>query len=427
MKEYKLRIMNKEVRLKAVIFYSVILFATIVAIDLLFMPGQFLNAEFLLKKLDKITAAQKIAPQRLFVHVWRTARNEYFDVSMNSQNWLRWRNRYLKHIKTMEDADIAINSMLASLNDPYTKFLVSDVYSKQKDVIDSKVTGIGIIVNKSGDSIVISHVMENSPAQKSQILPGDIILEINGKTVENQEVDKIFASDDLVKSKTVKVKIKRNNKVIEKTLKKAVIPIRTMDYKITHDGIAIITLATIMGEQAISDFVNIIQVTNDADAIIIDLRDNYGGILLNAIEMANYMLDNEKIVSVESRGNNKFQIYASKEGIFKKKNIVILVNKNTASAAEILAGTLKDNLGAIVIGENTYGKNSIQQVIPMYNNTGLIITSNRYILPVSGDIHNKGITPDIYIRQKNNYSDRHNDKVMKEALKIVRKMMKNKK
>lgn len=419
--------MNNEIRLRAVIFYSVIVFATIVAIDFLFMPGQFLSPEFLLKKLDKITAAQKIAPQRLFVHVWRTAKNEYFDVSMNSQNWLRWRNRYLKHIKTIEDADMAVNSMLASLNDPYTKFLVSDVYSKQKDIIDSKITGIGIIVNKSGDNIVINHVMENSPAQKSRILPGDIILGINDRIVESDDAEKIFTSEDIIKSKTVKIKIKRNNEIIEKTVQKAVIPIKTMDYKLTDDGIAIVTLATIMGEQAINDFVNIIKATNDAKAMIIDLRDNYGGILLNAIEMANYMLDNEKIVSVESRGNNKFQIYASKERIFNKKNIVILVNKNTASAAEILAGTLKDNLGAIVIGENTYGKNSIQQVIPMYNNTGLIITSNRYILPVSGDIHNTGITPDIYIKQKYNYTYRHNDVVMKEALKIVRKMMKNKK
>ena len=141
--------------------------------------------------------------------------------------------------------------------------------------------------------------------------------------------------------------------------------------------------------------------------------------------MANYMLDDEEIVSIEST-NNKLQIYASNENLFKKKPIVILVNKNTASAAEILAGTLKDNLNAIIIGENTYGKNSIQQIIPMSNNTGILITSFKYILPKGEDIHNKGITPNIYYEQENNfYHSISKDPMIDKAKEIINRLVEN--
>ena len=103
-------------------------------IPIIISRGTNINFDFLYNKLDRITASQKIAPQRLFVNVWRIARNEYVDSSMNHQNWMRWRNRYLKNIKTMEDANVAINTMLTSLNDPYTKFLMTELYTKQKQI-----------------------------------------------------------------------------------------------------------------------------------------------------------------------------------------------------------------------------------------------------------------------------------------------------
>lgn len=421
--------MEKQIRLKTVIFYSVVILITIVAVELYLDSTKLLNFNFLYKRLDKITAAQKIAPQRLFINVWRTVRNEYVDSSMNRQNWMRWRNRYLKNIKTMDDANVAINTMLISLNDPYTKFLMTELYTKQQQILDSKVYGVGIIFNNNGNKIVVDNVLENSPAQKNQILPGDTIVSINGKDVSKGVDNPKILFDNISDNNAVNIKVKRDNKIIERTLKKSEIPIKTMKYKILPDKIAIISLATIMGEKAIKDFIQIIKITNNAKTIILDLRDNYGGILSNAIEMANYMLDEEKILSIESRGNNKLQIYASNENIFKKKNIIILVNKNTASAAEILAGTLKDNLGAVIIGENTYGKNSIQQVIPMPNNTGLIVTSNKYILPNGEDIHNTGISPDIYMRDRKilKYNMKQKDVMMEKAIEIARNMMKNEK
>lgn len=417
--------MNKEIQQKNIIFYSVFLVITIVIFSLFFKTENYINFDIIHKTLQKITISQNIAPQRLFINTWRIIKNSYVDETLNNQDWTRWRIRYIKHIKTIEDADIAINSMLASLNDPYNKFLQSVLFAKQKMIIDSEIKGIGILFNKSGKEIVINHIMDNSPAKNADILPGDTIVSINGKTADNLEMKTIINTIETSDNKEIELTIKRKNIIIKKKLKKQTIPIKTMEYTITKDNIGIITLANIMGEKAVSDFKDIIIKTNDTKGIILDLRNNYGGVLANAIQMANFMMDTGKIVSIQSRINTKYQIYSDGEKIFKNKPIVILINRNTASASEILAGTLKDNLNAILIGERSYGKNSIQQVIPMPNETGLILTTDRYILPDGSDIYGKGLEPDIVIKQDTIFTQK-NDKQLRKAKKIIRELVKNK-
>lgn len=417
--------MNKEIQQKNIIFYSVFLVITIVIFSLFFKTENYINFDIIHKTLQKITISQNIAPQRLFINTWRIIKNSYVDETLNNQDWTRWRIRYIKHIKTIEDADIAINSMLASLNDPYNKFLQSVLFAKQKMIIDSEIKGIGILFNKSGKEIVINHILENSPAKNADILPGDTIVSINGKTADVLDIKTIINTIETSDNKEIELTIKRKNIIIKKKLKKQTIPIKTMEYTITKDNIGIITLANIMGEKAVSDFKDIIIKTNDTKGIIIDLRNNYGGVLANAIQMANFMMDTGKIVSIQSRINTKYQIYSDGEKIFKNKPIVILINRNTASASEILAGTLKDNLNAILIGERSYGKNSIQQVIPMPNETGLILTTDRYILPDGSDIYGKGLEPDIVIKQDTIFTQK-NDKQLRKAKKIIRELVKNK-
>lgn len=417
--------MNKEIQQKNIIFYSVFLVITIVIFSLFFKTENYINFDIIHKTLQKITISQNIAPQRLFINTWRIIKNSYVDETLNNQDWTRWRIRYIKHIKTIEDADIAINTMLASLNDPYNKFLQSVLFAKQKMIIDSEIKGIGILFNKSGKEIVINHIMDNSPAKNADILPGDTIVSINGKTADNLEMKTIINTIETSDNKEIELTIKRKNIIIKKKLKKQTIPIKTMEYTITKDNIGIITLANIMGEKAVSDFKDIIIKTNDTKGIILDLRNNYGGVLANAIQMANFMMDTGKIVSIQSRINTKYQIYSDGEKIFKNKPIVILINRNTASASEILAGTLRDNLNAILIGERSYGKNSIQQVIPMPNETGLILTTDRYILPDGSDIYGKGLEPDIVIKQDTIFTQK-NDKQLRKAKKIIRELVKNK-
>lgn len=408
--------MKEEINLKQIIICSIIVILVFVLIDIFVVPKIELRNNFLTKKLQRLAASQDIAPQRLFINIWRTAKNVYVDSSLNKQDWNRWRNRYKNKIKTYEDADIAVNTMLLSLNDPYTKFLPAELYAKQKLILDSKITGIGITFNTSGDNIIINRVLENSPAREADILPGDIIVSINNKKVNSKKIEILINNIEDSHKDTVELVILRNNVLIKKKLKKKEIPIKTMDYKITEDNIGIITIANIMGEKAVKDFKDILEKTNDTKALIIDLRENYGGILANAIVMVNYMLDVDEIVRIESRINTKYQIYSAGERIFNPKPLIVLVNRKTASAAEVFAGALKVHLNAVLLGENTFGKNTIQQVIPIHSASGLIITTDKYILPDGSDISRTGLIPDVYVKQSKEYEDAQKD----EALKILR-------
>ncbi len=413
--------MNQEISGKNIIFYSIFAIITIIALDLFLKPENFVIKDHINNFLQTLTLRQTISPQRLYINVWRITKNSYFDETLNNQDWTRWKYKYLKYIKTIDDANLAINSMLASLNDPYTRFLQSDMYIKQKILMESKVYGIGIVFTKIGKEIFVRDILDGSPAQLANIEPGDSVISINGKDIKDIDTDKVAEIIQNNKTDEIEITYKQNGVISTKKLKKKDIYLSTMEYKITNDNIGIITLSNIMGEKAVSDFKQIINKTNDTNAIIIDLRNNYGGILANAIQMANYMLGEDKILKIESRINSEYQIYSANERIFKRKPIVILINKYTASAAEILAGTLKDNLNALLIGEKSYGKNSIQHIFPITNASGLILTTDKYILPSGEDIFQKGLTPDIEI-----VSISRNDEQLQKAMEIVKKIVKNK-
>lgn len=417
--------MSKEVKIKNILFSLLCAIALIILFDAVVKPYERINLNFVYKFFEKIHQKQNIAPYRLYVNAWRTAKQEYVDESMNNQDWFRWRMRYAKHIKTLDDANVAINTMLSSLNDPYTKFLLSKSFSKQKVILDSKITGVGVLLNKTGDEIVVNHILKNSSAQSENVLAGDSILSINDIDVKNMSLEEIHEYLENLKGKKVVLKIKRGDEILTKELERKEIALDTMSYKITKDNIGIIKLSNIMGEKALKDFKKILDETNYTKGIVIDLRNNYGGILANAIQMADYILSENEIVSIESRGKTKLKIYADEKAFFIQKPIVILVNKKTASAAEILAGALTCSADAILLGERTYGKNSIQQVIPMANKSGLMITSDKYILPNGADIHNIGIKPDYEILVSKQTKGK--DLLMEEAVKLINGVVKNQK
>jgi carboxyl-terminal processing protease len=165
-----------------------------------------------LKKVSKdITASQYIAPQRLFVNSWRTIRNSYVDETLNGQDWAYWKNRYFKQVKTLDDANVAINSMLASLNDPYSKFLLSNSFARQKMVIDSKISGIGVLFDKAGDEVVINHVFANSSAATENIQAGDAIVNINGQNANDISMEKLVEELTSGAKEKVEITIRRDN------------------------------------------------------------------------------------------------------------------------------------------------------------------------------------------------------------------------
>ncbi len=416
--------MGKDIKIKNILLYVIIIILILYVTDIIIRPYEYINMSKLNNKVEKIHHLQQIAPSRVYINAWRIARNEYADKTMNKQKWQRWRNRYKGQIKTMEDADVAINTMLYSLNDPYTKFLKTNNFAKEKIILNSKITGIGLTYNKTDEGVVVNKILKNSPAQEGHIMPGDYIVSINDKKVNEMNNEEVHAYMEPEKNVKVKLKIKRGEEVIEKEIESKDIPIDTMKYEISEDNIGIIKLSNVMGEKAVRDFKTVIEETNGTKGIIIDLRNNYGGILANAIEMSDLMFNGKKIIDIESRGVTKYDVYAQGNKVFKDKPIVILINNRTASAAEILAGTLKENADAVLIGEVTYGKNSIQQIIPMSNKTGIMVTALKYILPNGDDIDNKGIEPD----KKITYSltADNNDNYIQEGKKIINRLVEKK-
>ncbi len=417
--------MDKNFKIKNILFYTFSILIVAIIIDIKFNPLEKINYAPINNVIDGIKQTQKIAPARVYIHAWHIARREYADKTMNNQDWRRWRNRYNNKIKTMDDCEVAINTMLSSLNDPYTRFLKSNNYKRQKVMMDSKITGVGLTLNKSAHGLIVNRVIKNSSAKQQNIMPGDCIIKIDNVNINMMTLEQIQNYINSGKDKVHKVEIKRGELILVKELKSGDIPIDTMNYVITKDNIGIIKLSTIMGEKALIDFRNILEKTNGTRALIIDLRNNYGGILANAVQMADMMITDGLILSIEKKGVPIFKINADKKSVFTPKPVIILVNEKTASASEILAGALKSDINAVVMGENTYGKNTIQQVIPMSNKTGMIITTEKYILPNGEDIEKTGIIPDITI---NSVSDKKSkDKLLSEAVKLVNNIVKNEK
>lgn len=414
--------MVSEISWKNIIICSVVITIIMVLIEFFLQPTSYIQFDFLNKISRKMMASQYIAPNRLFVNSWRTIRNSYIDESLNNQDWTYWRKRYFKHIRTLDDANVAINTMISSLNDPYSKFLLSNSFARQKIVIDSKISGVGVLFDKTGNDIVINHVFTNSSAANENIQAGDIIVSINGQDVNNIPMEKLIEELSSGKKEKIDIVIKRNNVLIKKQLTKKDIFISTMSYKITRDNIGVVTLSSVTGKKSIKDFKNILIKTNSTKGLIIDLRNNYGGTIVNAILMANLMMNEKEIIRIKSRVNREYEIYSENERIFIEKPVVVLVNEKTASAAEIFAGTLQTNLNAVVVGENTFGKNAIQQVLPMHNRTGLIITTDKYILPDGRDIDQIGLVPDVLIEPIVG-----KDVQLEKAKKLINEVVKNKK
>lgn len=352
------------------------------------------HIEHFFKELNE---KQNIAPKRLYVNAWRKIKNEYYDVTMNSQDWQRWRYKYLKQIVTLEDADIAINTMIASLNDPCSAFLRTEMYQKQKVINDANITGIGASVKKSDQGFLVNNLVKDSPADNSSVSVGDLILKVNDIDLKDIALSDIASIMNANGGKMVRVQIMRNGQLIDKDILVKNFDIKNMLYLITDDNIGYIRIENFMGDFCVDEFKTMLEKTSKTKGIIIDLRNNYGGILTNAINMADLMISDDLLVSLESRGGYLYKIFAKPGKDFVDKPVVILTNNSTASSAEILAGTLRDNIGALLIGEQTYGKNTIQKITPLQNMTGLILTNGKYILPDGEDINGIGLIPDIIV------------------------------
>ena len=364
-------------------------------------------------------------PDQLYDNVWQLINKKYYDPTDNSQDWNRWRYKYENKLKTKEDAYVAIETMLASLNDPYTRFLDPKEFSEENQSIKGSLKGIGTQIGIRDGQLVIIAPLEDSPAERAGLLADDEILEINGESTKGISID--VAADKIrgEKGTTVKLLIKRKdvpNKVY--SIVRDEIEVKSVSTKPPFEtqipeGIQYIRLSSFISKNAAGEIETILNSSPDAKGFIIDLRSNPGGLLTNAIYISDMLLNGGVIVSTVDRDSYKTTTRARRHQVTEKP-VVVLINKGSASASEILSGALKDNHRATIVGEQSFGKGLVQEINRLPDEAGVNITIQRYLTPSGTDIHKKGITPDVVVELKKENADAKDDVQLKKAIEILK-------
>ena len=402
---------------------QIIIFSFIVA-ALFALNGLFLNVNspVFQNTGEEMINTEHVSSQKLFDNVWETVKENYYDASLNRQNWDRWKYRYRGKIKTDEDAKVAIQTMIESLDDPYSRYMNKSEYADQNTSINSKITGIGVNIATTSGKVRIINVMEGTPAQYANLQNGDIITAIDGKDVSGLPLSDVAnlvrgPENSFVELTILRGKDKFTKKVIRKEIK-----IKTVRSSVDKN-IGYIQIMTFIDSTTPNEFLEALEKTKKTDGLILDLRGNTGGLLPNAIFIANLFIPEGNIVSIVGRNGYKYDIYAQDTEFNIEKPMIVLVDGASASASEILSGALKDYKKAKLLGSQTYGKGMVQKIIPLPNETGLNLTIAKYLTPNGTDINKKGITPDIEVNFTMEDVKKQNDVQLSTAKTILSEMI----
>ncbi len=344
---------------------------------------------------QRVFSLNPVDPSGLYHRVWQLIHEDFYDQSYGGQSWSRWEHRYDGKLKTLEDSHKAIETMLCSLGDRYTRFLDRDAFDDEKLQIDAHLYGIGVQIGlDKAQRIVVIAPIEGTPAARAGLMPGDEIAEINGKTTKGLSVEEAAKQIKGPINSQVKLTLLRNKTTIQVTIVRADIPIKAVQTaKIINDSIGYIRLSSFISQQANKEVRDALGQLTKAKALILDLRDNPGGLLTNAIDISNMFLDGGNIVSTVDRDGYKTPAMSDNHPLTSQP-LVVLINQGSASASEITSGALKDNGRATLVGQCTFGKGLVQGINRLDDGSGVNITIARYLTPNDTDINKKGITPD---------------------------------
>lgn len=317
----------------------------------------------------------------------------------------------------------AIKGMTNSLNDPYTVFMNQEEFDKLLKQSNGSFTGIGVTITSKDNALVIVSTMKDSPAERAGLIPNDIIQKINDVELFGEDLQKAVSMIAEANNSEVKLTIKRAeqsefdiNVVPEK------VEINPIESSMVNSSVGYIHIKTFMNEDTTADFKAAIEAlrAQGMKGIILDLRENPGGLLSEAVGIASQFIPKDKIITYTidkyDNRNESLSIGGIGEGI----PLVILVNNNSASASEVVTGALRDYGMAITVGKTTFGKGIVQQSIKFDDGIGgLKITTSKYYTPNGENIHKKGITPDFEIDTPIGIYDEGYDKNSDEQLKAA--------
>ena len=332
--------------------------------------------------------SERVSPSFVYNTAWNLINEKFYFKS--KVNLKRWQNKYERKVENINDAHDKIRKLVKTLNDPYTRFLTKEEFKDEEDIIKSTLTGVGIKI--ANDKPVILDILSESPADKGDIRPNDYLVAVNDTSTRNLKTDQIINLLRGPKDSDISLTLKRKDDIITKTLKREELKIKPVTVKRLNSDIALIKIDTFIPQNTSDIFKEELIQLMSASGIILDLRNNSGGLFKNAIEIADMFLSEGKIVSTTNI-SGKTNEYANSNRL-SDSNVVILVNEYTASASEILASALKENKRAYVIGKKTYGKGLVQEIIELPDKTALHITIAAYFTPSGKNINKKGLVPD---------------------------------
>lgn len=285
--------------------------------------------------------------------------------------------------------------------------IIQNIWQKKKcgefsaDVIGN-FAGIGIYLTKDTEknAVVVISPIKDTPAHKAGILPGDIITKVDDVTYTGEQLTEASNKIKGEIGTTVKLEILRDGKMLTFEVKRENIKVNHVDGKVIENtNIGYIEFNT-FDEGCADEFKAKFEELKGKGitSLIIDIRNNGGGLVNEALEIADYIVDKDSTVLITTDKNNNEEITKAKEDPIINMPIIVLTNKSTASASEILAGALKDNKKATIVGETTYGKGVIQELLTLVDGSGLKITTNEYFTPNRNKINKVGITPDVEVK-----------------------------
>ena len=311
---------------------------------------------------------------------------------------------YVDEIDQSESMDSAINGLLQSL-DPYSAYMSPDILNEMQTETKGEFGGLGIEVGMESGVVKVISPIDDTPASRSGIKAGDYIVKINDIQVQGKSLSEAV---DLMRGAVgseIELTIRRQGekKALIFNIIREIIEVKSVKTDLIDNNIGYIRLTSFnenSGEQ-IEKEIKKLERNKDVKSYILDLRNNPGGLLSQAIKISDFFLESGEIVSTKSRKASENRRWFAKKGdLTNGKTIIVMINYGSASASEIVAGALKDHKRAILLGENSYGKGSVQSIIPLKNEGAIRLTVAKYYLPSGKSISEVGVSPDIEVNEE---------------------------
>ena len=336
-------------------------------------------------------------------------------------------NNYYKEVDKDKLVESAINGMVSSVGDEYTSYSDKDVTDNFNEAVNGKYMGIGALIMKSENDLVIYKVFEDSPSYKAGLKDGDIILKLDDKDTKDMSVNDIASIVKNDRNKEVKILVKRGEENLDITIVKDMVELPVVSGKVINHNdkkigyISLSIFSSVASEQFNKELVKLEK--EGISGLVIDVRGNSGGYLTTVTDIASYFLKKGDII-YKLEVNDKVTVRKDKTKESRDYPVAVLIDKNSASASEILASSIKESYNGYVVGTNSYGKGTVQQTLVLSDGSMIKYTIEKWLTPLGNWINEEGVIPTNYVELSSEYLNNpvfENDNQLNEALELVSK------